>query len=69
MMLLHHKKGNNEWLDCLSMEFKGPYGRVAVTTHSMVCIGKNIANCSKTPQFISVIRALCKDAPKKDSSF
>ena len=30
MMPLHYKKGNNEWLGCLSMEFKGPYGGVAV---------------------------------------
>ena len=32
----------------------------------MVCIGKNIANCSKIPQFLAVIcavRALRKDAP------
>ena len=25
----------------------------------MVCIGKTIANCSKTPQFLPVICALC----------
>ena len=25
----------------------------------MVCIGKNIANCSKNPQFLLVMRALC----------
>ena len=26
---------------------------------SMVCIGKNIANCSKNPQFLPVMCALC----------
>ena len=26
---------------------------------SMVCTGKNIANCSKTPQFLPVMCALC----------
>ena len=27
---------------------------------SMVCIGKNIANCSKNPQFLPVMCALCE---------
>ena len=26
---------------------------------SMVCIGKNIANCSKKPQFLPVMCTLC----------
>ena len=30
---------------------------------SMVCIGKNIANCSKNPQFFPVMCALCTHAP------
>ena len=35
---------------------------------SMVCIGKNIANCSKNPQFLLVmcaLRALCTHAPQE----
>ena len=30
---------------------------------SMVCIGKNIANCSKKPQFLPVMCALCTPPP------
>ena len=55
----NYKKGNNKWFGCLSMEFKGPYGGAAVAACSIVCTGENIANCSKSPQFLRVICALC----------
>ena len=29
----------------------------------MVCVGRNIANYSKNPQFLPVMCALCRDAP------
>ena len=31
---------------------------------STVCKGKNIANCRKTPRFLPVMCALCRQAPK-----
>ena len=34
-------------------------GRPTLWGCSMVCIGKNIANCSKTPQFLPVMCTLC----------
>ena len=35
----------------------------------MICLGKNIANCSKKPQFICVIFALCRHAPLVKNTF
>ena len=34
-------------------------GRPTLWGCSMVCIGKNVANCSKKPQFLPVMCALC----------
>ena len=62
LMLLHYKKGNTKWLGCLSMQFKGPYGGVAVMACSMACVGKNIANGGKTPIYpchMRTVHALC----------